>query len=338
MRGDQLARQWRVLRLIEANGGGLTVAEIAQREDISLRTAYRDLEALQDAGFPLYCEKADGKSRWAFVESYRFKVPQPFTLTELMSLSLYSDLVKIFKGTPFYDSMESLFKKLRSALPPQTLGYLESMQSSFQVGVKPYTEYGLYREIINQLNEAVVERRRVEMAYKPLRSEQETVRKVDPYKIWFFDGTMYMVGFCHLRHDVRIFTLDRIRMLSLTDERFEPPEDFDLDEFMKHSFKVMRDRLYTVKIRISPAWARYIGEKIWHESQRVERLPDGGIELTLQVAGLEEIKRWVLGLGKEAQVTEPELLREMIRNELADTLTRYGGPSMFVEESRFARS
>ena len=60
MRGDQLARQWRILRLIEASGSGLTVAEISDREGISLRTAYRDLEALQEAGFPLYNERIRG--------------------------------------------------------------------------------------------------------------------------------------------------------------------------------------------------------------------------------------------------------------------------------------
>ncbi len=324
MRGDQLARQWRILRLIEVGGSGLTVAELADQEEISLRTAYRDVEALQEAGFPLYCEKIDGKIRWAFVDTYKFTVPQPFTLTELMSLSLYADFSKIFKGTPFYDSLETVFKKVQATLPPQALHYLERMQSSFQVGIKPYKEYGAFREILGQVNEAVFERKRIEMAYKALRRDEETIRKVDPYKVWFFDGTLYMVGLCHLREEIRIFVLDRIRMLRVTDERFETPDDFNLDDFMKSSFKVMKDRLHTVKIRISPAWARYIREKIWHESQRAERLPDGGIELTFQVAGLDEIKRWVLGLGKEAYVVEPEELRLLVQRELAETLSNYG--------------
>jgi WYL domain len=54
-----------------------------------------------------------------------------------------------------------------------------------------------------------------------------------------------------------------------------------------------------VKVRISPGWARWVGEKVWHESQKARKLPDGGLELTFRVAGLEEIKRWVLGLGPE---------------------------------------
>ena len=63
MRGDQLARQWRVIRAIEASTSGLTVAEIAEREETGIRTIYRDLEALQAAGFPLYTEKVERASR-----------------------------------------------------------------------------------------------------------------------------------------------------------------------------------------------------------------------------------------------------------------------------------
>jgi len=323
VRGDQLARQWRILRRIEATSGGLTVAELADEEGISLRTVYRDLEALQEAGFPLYSEMVERSQRWAFVDTYKFQLPQPFSLTEMMSLHLYGDLIRVFKGTAFYDSLESLFRKVRSTLPPQTLAYLDRIQSTFHVGIKPYKEYGQFREILNQVNRAALEGRRIEMVYQPLRSESETTRRVDPYKIWFFEGTIYLIGFCHLRGEVRMFVLDRIRMLRVTEEAFGLPKNFDLDEYLGHSFKVMRDELHTVRIRISPSWTRYVGEKIWHESQKAEKLPDGGLELTFRVAGLDEIMRWVLSLGPEVEVVEPERLMEMVRKSLGETLDKY---------------
>jgi predicted DNA-binding transcriptional regulator YafY len=81
--------------------------------------------------------------------------------------------------------------------------------------------------------------------------------------------------------------------------------------------------LYLVKVRISPEWARWVGEKIWHESQKAKKLPGGGLELTFRVAGLDEIKRWVLSLGPEAEVLEPGRLIEMIREDLTRTLGLY---------------
>lgn len=332
MRGDQLARQWRIIRSIEASGKGLTVAELAKREHIGVRTVYRDLVALQQAGFPLYTERVEKANRWAFIDDYKFKVPPPFTLTELMSLHLYRDLVRVFKGTPFYDSLEELFKKVQATIPPSALSYLERIQSVFSVGIKPYREYGQVREILKQVSRAALERRRIEMSYHSLRRKEPVLRKVDPYKVWFFEGTMYLIGHCHLRGEVRMFVLDRIRALNVTEEKFDPPKDFDLDGFMRHSFKVMRDELYEVKVRISPEWARWVGERIWHESQRSERQPDGGLILTFQVAGLDEIKRWVLSLGPEATVLEPLELVDAVRMDLARTLELYKGAPAVVFE------
>ena len=93
MRGDQLSRQWRVVRATEASPNGLTVAEIAKREDSGIRTICRDLEGLQAAGSPLYTERVDRANRSAFVDTFKFEIPPPFTLTEQMSLYFYRDLV-----------------------------------------------------------------------------------------------------------------------------------------------------------------------------------------------------------------------------------------------------
>ncbi len=87
----------------------------------------------------------------------------------------------------------------------------------------------------------------------------------------------------------------------------------------------MQDELYTVKIRITPAWVRYIGEKIWHESQRSRKLKDGSLELIFQVAGLDEIKQWIMSLGPEAYVEEPERLRDMVKAHMKKALVQYEG-------------
>jgi predicted DNA-binding transcriptional regulator YafY len=243
-----------------------------------------------------------------------------------MSLYFYKDLVRVFKGTPFHDSIDSVFKKIQSTLPPQALHYLDQMQSVFHVGIKPYKDYAQFRNILTQVNQAAVERRRVEMVYHSLHRKDRTLRKVDPYKVWFYDGTIYLIGLCHLREEVRMFVLDRIKMLNLTDERFTTPREFSLDGFMRHSFKVMHDELYTVRVRISSGWARWVGEKIWHESQKITKLPNGGLEITFRIAGLDEIKRWVLSFGPECVVLEPERLRKLVQQDLNRNLAQYSRP------------
>jgi len=95
VRGDQLSRQWRVLRQLEVSKKGITANKIAELGGTSLRTAYRDLYDLQLAGFPIYAEKRDGCQCWKFVETYQFNLPFPFTCTELMSLHMSRDLFRM---------------------------------------------------------------------------------------------------------------------------------------------------------------------------------------------------------------------------------------------------
>jgi len=339
MRGDQLSRQWRILRQIEVSRNGLTAAEIAELGDISLRTAYRDLDDLQQAGFPLYAEAGENGRRWKMVETYKLKTPPPFTTTELLSLYLSEDLFKIFQGTVFHESLNALLDKVTATLPPETLSYLDRMRSSFSMKSKSYKDYGRFREMISQVNRAAMECRTIEIAYHSLRGDSATIRKVDPYKIWFYDGTIYFIGLCHLRNQIRTFVIDRVHMLRLTDDMFEFPKNFVFEDYIKNSFKVMHDELYTVRIRISPSWARYVGERTWHESQQIQKLFDGGIEIVLRVAGLDEIKQWVLSLGPEAEVIEPEELRQAIKASLKKPLAPYEGrPHSTREESEIQES
>ena len=130
-----------------------------------------------------------------------------------------------------------------------------------------------------------------------------------------------------------MFVLDRIKMLKVTDERFTIPKDFNLDEFMRHSFKVMHDELYTVKVKISPGWAQWVAEKIWHESQKITKLPDGGLQIAFRVAGLDEIKRWVLSFGPECRVLEPARLKQMVRADLQKSLGQYSANRVYYEIS-----
>lgn len=323
MQNAQISRQWQILRDLEINRNGLTAAQIAKTTGVSLRTTYRDLENLEKAGFPLYSKKDDKARRWRFLESYHFNIPHLFAYTELMSLHMSRDMLGVFKGTAFFDSLESAFQKIERAIPPQFLTYLDRIRTTFQVGINPYKDYHRYRNIIDTINKAALEYRRLEMLYLPLRSKKETHRKIDPYGIRIFDGTIYFIGYCHLRNDVRTFVVDRIRLLKLTRESFKRPTDFDLEKYSRHSFKVVHDQLYEIKIRISPQWARYVGEKTWHQSQRVKKNTDKSLEMTFRVAGLAEIKQWVLSWGAEAEVVSPNQLKEMVKKDLRKSLLNY---------------
>jgi predicted DNA-binding transcriptional regulator YafY len=127
-----------------------------------------------------------------------------------------------------------------------------------------------------------------------------------------------------MRNEVRVFALDRIKMLHQTKKDFEVPEDFDVEEFVRPSFGIFQGPSTRVKIRFSPEVAGYVKESIWHESQKITDEKDGSILFEAEVAGTDEIRFWVMGWGSHAEVLEPEALREQFLAEAKILLGRYG--------------
>lgn len=322
-RGDQLGRQWRIIQTLINSRLGKSAAELAEEIECHPRTVYRDLEALQVAGFPIYNEKVDGKGLWSLLDTVKHQIPIPFSLTELMALYFGSDMLKVFKDTVFYDSLESLFKKIKTTLPPESIKYLNTVEQTLHLGLKPFKEYGKFREIINRVNEAAIKKTSIEIVYYTMSRKKESHRKVDPYRIWFFNGTFYLIGFCHKRKEVRIFALDRIKMLHQTKEEFQVKEGFDFEDFVGLSFGVFQGEPAKVKVWFAPDVAGYIKEKIWHESQQIKEEKDGSVILEAEVAGTDEIKFWIMSWGSQALVLEPGSLRQEIRAEAEEIVAGY---------------
>jgi predicted DNA-binding transcriptional regulator YafY len=323
-RGDQLGRQWKIIQILVSSKRGKSAAELADGLDCHPRTLYRDLEALQVAGFPIYTDRVDGKNLWSLLDTVKHHIPVPFSLTELMALYFGRDMLKIFKDTAFYDSLESLFQKVKTTLPPESLKYLKNIEQTLHLGIKPYKEYGKFKGILNRVNDAAVNRKAIEIVYFTMSRKKESRRRVNPYRIWFLNGTFYLIGFCHTRNEVRIFALDRIKMLHQTNETFQIPEDFSLEKFTGSSFGVYQGEPVYIKVWFHPDVAGYIKEKIWHESQLIINQDDGSIVFEAEVAGTDEIRFWIMTWGSKAEVLEPPSLREEICVEAEKMARRYG--------------
>ena len=335
-RGDQLSRQWKIIHALLSARQGKTIAELARTAACHSRTVYRDLEALQMAGFPLRNEAIDGHSHWSMLDSGRRPMPLPLNVTELMALYFSRNMLKVLEGTAIHDSLTSLFEKVKATLPEQYIGYLDKLENSLQVGVKAHKAYQRLQEHLTTVNTAAQERHCVEMVYFSMSRRSQTRRKVAPYKIWFYDETFYIIGYCELRRQVRIFALDRIETLTVLEETFDLPDGFDAQAFMQPSFGVFQGDPVRVRIRFAPRTAGYIAEKIWHPSQALEPQADGGLIFTAEVAGIEEIKYWVLKWGAGATVLEPAELRTAIVSESQRMLANHAAepaPSALPEES-----
>ncbi len=322
-RGEQLARQWTIIQSLQSDLNGKTVAELASVLDCHTRTVYRDLEALQLAGFPIYTDRQEGPSRWRLLEAARPKVPIPFSLTELMALYFSRDLLQVLRGTVLFEALESLFQKIRTTLPPETRGYLSAFQQSVKVGAHPRQSTPARETFFADINQAIGAQTVLSIDYYTMSRRRSGKRRVAPYRLWFFNAAFYLIAYCYQRKDIRIFAVDRIHSLALTEEHFDPPAALDMEALMATSFGVFTGDPVTVRVRFTPRVAGYIQEKIWHRSQRLQPQADGAVIFESEVAGTEEIKHWIMQWGQEAEVLAPEGLRREIGDEARAMASRY---------------
>lgn len=333
-REGQIARLLRIVQLMATRGYGVTVGEMAYEEDCSPRTIYRDLVALQEAGFPIYSEKEDQKTIWRFVDGYKHYIPIPFEINELVALYYGRGMFEVLKGTAFYDSLESLAKKIRSSLAPETVRLIDQFDDVLAFGQRAAKDYGRFREIVNQVNRACSEQRQIEMVYYTLSRDTETQRRLDPYKIWYFEGTLYLIGFCHMRNEVRMFALDRIRLVEVKDVKFKIPEGFSIEKYMANCFGLIHDEVVHVKVQFTGDAARWVADRKWHPSQEIQTNTDGSITASYRVGGTSEIKKWILGFGPMAEVQEPKDLYVEIVSDASEMLENYEKKEMRTSKKK----
>ena len=231
--------------------------------------------------------------------------------------------MRTLEGTVFHDSVRSAIAKIRTALSPELAAYLSRLGESFRVLPGPHKSYAKMRDVIVRLNDAVLRRRTVSMRYRTGGAGPASARELDPYRVWYRDGALYVVGRDHRSGEIRTFAVDRITALATTEQRFVVPRDFDFDSYIGESFGVIAEPATRVRIRFDPRWATWVAERTWHRSQQLKPLPGGALELTMQVGGRAELRSWVLSFGAGAQVMEPARLRDEVRAEMAAGLARY---------------
>jgi predicted DNA-binding transcriptional regulator YafY len=178
-----------------------------------------------------------------------------------------------------------------------------------------------YLRTLAELAKAWVEQRRVLITYRAYDAEKAIERKIEPY---FIEPaapghSSYVVAYCHHAAELRIFKVERIEAIELTNETYTIPADFDANKYFSAAWGIVAEgEEQMVKLKFSPEIARLIEETIWHPSQVLEKQADGSVIMTLKVFYTYELVTWILGWGEKVEVLEPpELRQEMLQTAKA---------------------
>lgn len=336
-RNAEVIRQWTVLREIErARGAGVTIDDLASIGGVTTRTIRRDLQALEEAGFPIYDDRSrdDGRTRW-MINGQAFRgLAAGLTLSELCALYFSRTILEALAGTPFRAELEGAFEKLSSTLTPHMREFLDQLPQVIASKPDPMRRTGVNaREVVSRALEATLHHRQAALTYFSKSSDRSKTYVVHPYRLAYAQGGLYLLAHVPEYSEVRTFAVERIQEISLLEERFTPIEELP-DAAFPHSMGVHTGPPERIEIVFERAVADYVKAREWHPSQSLCDRPDGGILMSLDVCLDQALRSWVLSFGPFAKVTKPAALSREIATQLEEAHARYARDDMHGEVTR----
>lgn len=284
--------------------------DLATQFEVSVRTIYRDIEALCEAGVPVVATPGYG---YSLAEGY-FLPPIMFTPDEAGMLLLGASFVEGQVDAPYQQAIETARKKIEKLLPESTQREVDYLQNSFRF----MSRGGLRREMdephLALLRRGILEREVLHLTYHARHGEPGE-RDVEPHGLVNFDGIWMLMAYCRVRQDMRAFRLDRIDQLKPTGHRFTRRQDFTL-----RGEKPMDYGAEEVRVLLTEEAARWAREYRPMTFVCEEAHPEG-VVMVFRPRFFRELLSWILSLGPDARVLAPPHAQDMVR-EAAQAITR----------------
>jgi predicted DNA-binding transcriptional regulator YafY len=301
-----------------------TAAQLAQTLGVSVRTVQRYITMLDEIGIPIYAERGP-YGGYALVRGYKMP-PLVFTPEEAVAVYLGASFLEEVWGRLYQEAARGALAKLDNVLPDEQRREVAWARQALQVVGMNWADPSLSVPYLEQLRDAVHERRRVRMLYRGRNQAQPVQRDVDPYTLVHSWGWPYCVGYCHLRQGIRSFRVDRILDLALQEQTFEEPVDFNLQAY------VATDPFFQLKVRarlrFEPESALIaLDNRAYWDS--FEQQADGSVVVTFAAPDLEGAAGIVLRYGFPATILEPEELRELVRERARAIVAHYDASAQY---------
>ncbi len=294
-----------------------TVSELSDELDVSDRTVHRYIGMLEEMGIPLYSERGP-YGGFSLLRTYKLP-PLIFTPEEATVLYMGARLVQDIWGKPFQDAVTGVTAKLDNVLPDDIRHEVARNQRSLVVMTGTSRDYAPYHALMAQLRDCMAEGRRVTLRYQSF-SRVATDRVVDPYALSLRWGNWYLIGYCHLRQELRTFRIDRILDCTALEGKFTLPKDFDAKAYLEETMRW--DKRYEVVVRMEEAIAPRIREMAG-DWMRVADNDDGSVTVRFDADNLNWAAGWVLSWGRLARAIAPPELIERVTGSAREVIAQY---------------
>jgi predicted DNA-binding transcriptional regulator YafY len=317
----QLARVPRLIRLITEfkTNARQTPEDLSRTLGISRSQYFQDRMLLEKAfGFKVQFNRAT-RSYEILEDPYLpivdLKLSEAFALIlAVRQLSASGDYILT------YEAIEGI-KKIVASAQPELRSFLQNVldENVLRQG------FGCDASILESLRQAAAEHHHLIITYEHYDQEALWRHEIDPYQLFFRRRALYLDAYDKRTRALRVFRVNRIKKLELTGLRGVMVTDYSFAKRFQDSFSTfVGEGATTVKVRFTKRIAPYIRESLWHWSQRLTPLPDGGLLYEVRVSYPREVAWWAMSWGSEAEVLEPPELRGYVADEVRKLAAVYG--------------
>ncbi|AIQ61656.1 helix-turn-helix transcriptional regulator [Paenibacillus borealis] len=304
--------------VLELQGRRVVRAEdLASLFETSVRTIYRDIQALSEAGVPIIGAPGMG---YSLMEGY-FLPPVSFTVEEAVTLLIGTDFIEQRFDDDYCARAKSARRKIEAILSESVRNETSRIRQALRLLApgKPVTR-SKERKYFEKIRLAILEERKIRFHYSKgitdSMGDHHSERTVAPYGLVLVEGSWMLVAYCDLRQAIRHFHVSRMTGLAELEERFERPADFNLSEYQPSDDRHLRVHLrfdYDVADKVKKSNNHFIEDMEEHQE---------GLDVILRVRQPADLVQWVLSWGANVSVVEPESLRNRIYEEAEKMLKR----------------
>ncbi|KPN96074.1 YafY family protein [Lysinibacillus sp. ZYM-1] len=292
-----------------------TIQEMAEECGVSRRTMIRDLMELSELGVPLYSEA--GPSGGYRVLREKVLPPISFTEHEAIALFFACQSLRNYKALPFKNEVNTALDKFFYYLSSELKQKIESMQQRLIFWVPPHE---LEVPFLKELLEAALEQRVITIMYEAATRKNRTIQ---PLGIYTMNGLWYCQAYCFLAEDYRVFRVDRVKDFSLVEDQ-SLKMNMTNEHIKSWIMPPDEDNMLDLEVVLTPEGVRRCQSEVWL-SQWIE-LHEGGcgmIRAKVNSSFTPWLVHFFLGLGMEANVKYPRVVREQIKSKLQELMKQY---------------
>lgn len=293
--------------------------EIAERFEISLRTVYRDVRSLEEAGVPVVGEA--GLGYW-LMDGYRLP-PVMFTKEEATAFLMAEKLITKLTDNTTDQHFKSAMYKVKAVLKTTEKDFLEDIEERIEIiGHPSMIDSKPHNDILQLILRSISEKRILNLQYFSRNEEQQTERLIEPIGICHISNHWHLIAFCQLRNDYRDFRIDRITDLTPTSKLFRGNAHPSLQNYLKQ-FET-RENMISIKLIVHKSVSIHIQEqKYYYGFINQETLDNERLTMYFFVSSIESFARWLLMFGDFVEIITPIELAERVKNLVKSLHQKY---------------